>query len=104
MGDFTKSHPPASTRTHPSGSGIQHKYKFDNGYGASVVRALFSFFGGSYGADQGLWELAVIGPDGDLAYDTPITNDVLGWLSDDQVAETLDAIAALPADNTNRKD
>ena len=50
-------------------------FKFDNGYGASVVRGPYT-----YGGDSGLFELAVIKFDGnrhDLVYDTPITNDVL---------------------------
>lgn len=41
---------PKIERTHPLG-GIQ---RFDNGYGASVVRFTYS-----YGFEQGLWELAV---------------------------------------------
>jgi hypothetical protein len=50
----------------------------------------------------GLWELAVICWDGDgiedygLTYETPITDDVLGWLEDEAVGELLTAIAALP--------
>ena len=36
-------------------TGIQRIYKFDNGYGASVVKHKYS-----YGGDKGLWELAVI--------------------------------------------
>ncbi len=35
--------------------GIQKIYKFDNGYGASVVKHLFS-----YGGAQGLWEMALL--------------------------------------------
>ena len=72
------------------------QYRFDNGYGASLARHDFS-----YGGREGLWEVAVIkfygdGDDSQLCYETPITNDVLGWLNDDKVAETLDAIEALP--------
>lgn len=33
--------------------GIQHIFKFDNGYGASVIR-----HEGSYGYHSGLWEVA----------------------------------------------
>lgn len=74
--------------------GNQRVYKFDNGQGASVVRHSFS-----YGHEDGLYEVAVVKFDGDefgLDYTTPITDDVLGHLSDDEVIELLDQIAALP--------
>lgn len=41
-------------KTHPMGSGIISRIKFDNGYGASVVKGPHT-----YGGDQGLYELAV---------------------------------------------
>ena len=83
-------------RAHPAGmGGTQRVYKFPNNYGASVVQ-----FNGSYGFEDGLWELGVVQFDdeGDyhLTYDTHITSDVLGYLTDDQVHETLLAIQALP--------
>jgi hypothetical protein len=68
----------------------QKMYKFDNGYSASVVRGP-----GTYGFEDGLWELAVI-KDGDICYDTPITDDVLGYLSDDEVLSVLEKIENLP--------
>lgn len=68
-----------------------HKvYKFDNGYGASVVCHL-----GSYGAPNGLFEVAVM-KNGKIVYDTPITNDVVGWLDFADVAEVLEKIKNLP--------
>ena len=62
--------------------GTQVVHKFDNGYGASVIRHSFS-----YGNDRGLFELAVLKfipdtDDFDLDYDTPITDDVLGSLTE----------------------
>jgi len=57
--------------------------EFDNGYGASILCASFS-----YGGKNGLYELAVL-KDGDLCYTTHITNDVLGWLNEDDVNEIL---------------
>lgn len=98
---------PILEREHPVGNGVQKVYRFENDYGASVVRfgvsGLASFpGGGSYGADAGLWELGVIKFRGEgeldfsLTYSTPITDDVLGYLSDDDVENTLHQIAALP--------
>jgi len=38
----------------------------------------------SYGGKQGLWELAVL-KNGELCYNTSVTSDVLGHLSDEDV-------------------
>lgn len=84
---------PVSSSPHPAHSfGEQHKYKFPNGYGASVIRSPYS-----YGGEQGLWELAVLGVDGKLTYRTHITSDVEGWLDDDGVDRLLNQISSLPA-------
>lgn len=97
---------PDITRPHPAGSGTQKIYRFDNGYGASVVRFTVGGFGvGSYGVDSGLWELAVLTFTGEgvqadnwhLTYETPITDDVLGHLGDDEVEQILARIRALPS-------
>lgn len=64
--------------------GIQKIYKFENGRGASVVRNPFS-----YGGEKGLYELAVLDENGNLDYTTPITNDVIGWLTWEEVIELL---------------
>jgi hypothetical protein len=69
---------------------IQAKVKFDNGYGASVIRGPHS-----YGGPEGLYELAVLKGD-DLCYDTPITDDVLGYQSEDDISNLLERIEALP--------
>lgn len=57
--------------------GDQWKFNFPNGYGASVIRNQYS-----YGGPEGFFELAVF-LGGELCYTTPITNDVLGWLTSD---------------------
>jgi hypothetical protein len=67
----------------------QTLYQFDNGYGASVVDH-------GYGSENGLYEIAVLGIDGNIDYTTPITDDVLGWLTEDDVEKVLGDIAALP--------
>ena len=70
--------------------GVQRVYKFPNGYGASVIRHK-----GSYGFKSGLWELAVLDSSGDLCYSTPITNDVIGYLTDEEVILKLNEIRGL---------
>ena len=80
---------------HHSDGGIQKLYKFDNNYGASVVHHSYS-----YGNEDGLWELAVIefidDLDWDITYDTPITDDVIGYLTDEDVEKILHKIKELP--------
>jgi len=76
---------------HPSHiGGVQARIQFDNGYGASVVKTPYS-----YGGDRGLYELAVLGTDGHLTYDTPITNDVIGYLRDIDVTDVMEKIQQL---------
>ena len=83
---------------HPSFPGHQLKYRFPNGYGASVVRwSLGNGFASSYGAESGLWELAVLDASGKLCYSTPVTDDVLGWLSPEDINAALSQIQVLPA-------
>lgn len=65
-------------------------FTFPNGYGASVVSHQYT-----YGGKEGLFEVAVLDRHGDLTYTTPITNDVLGYLSFAEVGETLEAISQL---------
>jgi len=69
--------------------GQQAKVEFPNGYGASIVQGPYS-----YGNEFGLYELAVL-KDGVLCYDTPITSDVVGHLSPDDVTALLQQIEAL---------
>jgi hypothetical protein len=56
--------------------GIAARHFFPNGYGASVVQFRTPFGSGSYGADEGLYELAVLQGTEDkwnICYDTHIT-------------------------------
>jgi len=83
-------HTPFEVTTRNGGG--QLLFKFPNGYGASLI------IGGSF-AYGGL-ELAVIewGVDGySLVYDTPITDDVIGYLIREDIEPLLDSIHALPA-------
>ena len=78
--------------------GVQYLFRFDNEYGASVIKAR-----GTYGYEQDLWELAVLTWDKsnngkwdyDLNYNTSITSDVLGWLTDQEIREYLQQIKDL---------
>ena len=65
-------------------------YAFNNGYGASVVCNQ-----NSYGGDNGLFELAVLDNNGDICYDTPITSDVIGYMTFDHVTRVLKSIESL---------
>ena len=69
--------------------GIKALINFDNGYGASVIRSPYS-----YGGNQDLYELAVI-KDNAICYDTPITDDVIGYLTEDDVTKYLGQIQEL---------
>lgn len=84
-----------SSGNHPGGmGGTQVVHKFDNGYGASVIQTPFS-----YGGNEGLYEIAVIkweDNDWSICYDTPITNDVIGYQTEEEVDMVLTAIEALP--------
>ena len=71
-------------------NGVQARINFDNGYGASVVSHEFS-----YGGKSGLYELAVLDKDGNITYDTPVTNDVIGHLTSENVTETMLFIQSL---------
>lgn len=69
-------------------------FRFPNGYGASVIYGV-----GTYGWHEGLFELAVLWWESNnryfLVYDTPITNDVLGYLTPEDVLAAIEYIAVL---------
>lgn len=79
--------------------GYVYRAAFANGYGISIVK-----HDGSYGREQNKWEIAVLKRDEengvktyDLCYDTPITDDVIGFLTGSEVIDYAKQIAALPA-------
>lgn len=64
-------------------NGIKAIVQFPNGYGASIIRHDYS-----YGGPEGLYELAVL-KDDSLCYNTPITDDVIGWCDENEITELL---------------
>jgi hypothetical protein len=75
--------------------GYQYIFKFPNEHGASVIKHR-----GSYGSDEDLWELAVVEfidehDHWGIKYTTPITDNVLGWLTDEDVRNYLKQIEEL---------
>ena len=63
---------------------------FKNGYEASIITGAFA-----KGNVNFPYEVAVI-KNGHVCYDTPITHDVIGYLTADEVGEILAKIEALP--------
>lgn len=90
------SEPIEPTTTRIYGGGPQRIYRFENGYGASVISNVYS-----YGGTSGMMELAVLKYDDagewHLTYETPVTDDVLGHLAEPEVQDLLAKIRALPS-------
>jgi hypothetical protein len=76
--------------TDPFMSGVRSRMMFENGFGVSVVSHTYS-----YGGKDGLFEVAVLDEDGDLTYNTPVTNDVIGFLNPDEVTEIMEQVQNL---------
>ena len=77
-------------KPHTMGVGIMSRITFENGYGASVVKTPYT-----YGGDKGLYEIAVLDLDNQLTYETSVTDDVIGYLTEDDVTEVLKQIQEL---------
>ena len=76
--------------------GISAHHIFDNHYGVSVIKGPYS-----YGGKQGKYELAILvmkpsDKYSELCYDTPITNDVIGYLTETEVTELMKQVSELP--------
>lgn len=73
--------------------GVQVIVFFENNYGASIIKYKFS-----YGSREGLFEIAVIKGNinsWDICYDTPITSDVLGYQTSEDINNVLEKISNL---------
>jgi hypothetical protein len=88
----------------PNLGGVQYIFHFENNYGASVIKLPDCLTGS---LESKLWELAVIIFGEDLyggytiAWDTPIADDVIQNLTDEEVRELLGRIKELPADTVH---
>jgi hypothetical protein len=78
--------------------GVWARVDFDNGFGASIISNDVS-----YGGKSGLYEIAVLKGD-NIISTTDVTNDVVGWLDDNDVTRTLNAISKLDKDGNLPKD
>lgn len=76
-----------------SSTGLWWQYRFANNYGASVITS-------GYGNDLLPYELVVLKfnrrGDWKFCYDTLITDNVVGYLTEEDVLELLDQIEKLP--------
>jgi hypothetical protein len=70
--------------------GKKARMMFENGYGVSVVSHTFS-----YGGKDGMYELAVLDSNGELTYNTSITNDVMGYLNSSDVTRIMEDVQKL---------
>ena len=81
------------TRLEMYNNGVGLRVDFPNGYGASIVCHDDSY-GGPYNKRNSLFELAVL-KDDKIDSTTPITDDVLGYLTIEKLNEILKRIEEL---------
>ncbi len=84
------------TFTNDGYNGIDAHHIFDNHYGVSIIKTPYS-----YGGKEGLYELAIlVMKPGDkyseLCYDTPISNDVMGYLTPEDITDIMKQVKELP--------
>lgn len=70
--------------------GKRSRMHFDNGFGVSVISHSHS-----YGGRNGLYEVAVLDSDGNLTYETPVTNNVIGYLTEEDVSDVMKQVQEL---------
>jgi len=76
--------------------GISAYHIFPNHYGVSVIKGPYS-----YGGKEGKYELAILvmkpGDEySELCYDTPISGDVIGYLTEIGVTKLMKQVSELP--------
>ena len=72
-------------------NGYKNQIDYPNGYSASIISNEYS-----YGGNRGLFEVAVL-YNNKIDYTTSITNDVLGFLSFEEVNNVCKDIENLPS-------
>ena len=72
---------------------------FDNGLGASIITG-----GCSYTSSGAPYELAVLDKEGELRYDTPITDDVVTHQTEEEIDALLVRIEALEWTEEGKED
>jgi hypothetical protein len=70
--------------------GKKSRMHFENGYGVSVISHSHS-----YGGSKGLYEIAVLDSEDNLTYDTPVTNNVIGYLTEEEVTDVMKQVQKL---------
>lgn len=76
--------------SHPAEQGgIRAVQNFDNNYGVSVIRTPFS-----YGSIDNLYEVAIL-KDQEICYDTPLTDDVIGYCTPEIVEQIMKEVSKL---------
>ena len=77
--------------------GVTARIHFNNGYGLSIVKVFDDLHGNSHGAEEGLYEAAVL-KNGGMCYNTSITGfekKVIGCLSESDVEKLIDEVNKL---------
>lgn len=77
----------------PDNMTVRRQKQFDNGYAVSVIRNSMS-----YGHQQGLFEIGLFGPNGQMISVEGITDEgdtVKGWLTQEDVLDIFKKVAAL---------
>lgn len=72
------------------GFGKHTMIEFDNGYGLSFIEG-----GRSYGLEAAVIKLTDKHPYWELCYDTPITDDVIGYLEEEEILPLIQLVAGL---------
>lgn len=85
-------------------SKLHYWIRFPNngGYTASIIKGWCT-----YGGEDDRWELAVLSPYGGVSYNTDVSpghDDVLGYLSDDELLTYLDKLSRLDEDGHIKED
>ncbi|MCW8960168.1 MAG: hypothetical protein OQK29_01310 [Ignavibacteriaceae bacterium] len=77
-------------KDHPAGiGGKRATHHFKNGWGVSVI------FGGPFYTKNNTYEIAVL-KDDEISYDSGLTDDVFGYLSEDEANQVLNDVQSLP--------